>query len=141
MDKQELKNKIIEVMDRGKIGSLATIKDNKPWVRYMVFGHDQGLTCYTTSFAGSRKVDQVKKDVNVHVSMGADPANYSLPYINIQAKAEVSSDLEIKKRCWSDELSKFFKGPDDPGYVVIVIKPSVIEYMSPGSMQPEVYSI
>ena len=37
-------------------------------------------------------------------------------------------------------LGQFFKGPEDPGYVVIKVTPKVIEYTEAGAHQPEVYT-
>ena len=139
MDKQELKNKIIEVIESSKLGSLATIKDGKPWVRYMVINHGENLDCYTTSFMGSRKIEQIKKDNNIHIAIGGNPDDFKKSYINIQAKAQIVDDLETKTKFWSDELKQFFTGPDDPNYVIIKMSPEVIEYTAGGSHQPEIY--
>lgn len=141
MQKEELKNKIIKVIKEYPVGSVATIKDGKPWVRYMAMQIEDDLMFYTTAFVSSRKIGQIKKDNNVHVTFGADSKNWELPYINVEATAEILTDLETKKKCWRDMLSQFFKGPEDPNYVVVKIKPSFIEYMSPGVHQPEVYTL
>lgn len=141
MDKETLKDKIAEVIDNAKLGSVATIKDGKPWVRYMVIQHDENLDCYSSSFASSRKVEQINKDENIHITIGGDANDFSKPYLNIQATAQVLSDLETKKKIWTDHLKKYFSGPEDPNYVVIKYLPQFIEYMIPGSMQPEIYEV
>jgi len=141
MEKEELRNKIIKVIEESKLGSLATIKDGKPWVRYMVIHPDEGLNLYTTTFTKSRKVEQIKKNDNIHITIGADPKNWETAYVNIQAKASVSTDLEMKKKCWCDMLKQFFSGPEDPNYAVIKISPEAIEYMSPGAHEPEIYTL
>jgi len=87
MEREELKSKIIEVVEQSKLGSVATIKDGKPWVRYMVVHHDENLTLYTSTFIGSRKVEQISKDNNVHVTVGGDPKNLKTAYVNIQKPA------------------------------------------------------
>ncbi|MFC1698884.1 pyridoxamine 5'-phosphate oxidase family protein [Candidatus Omnitrophota bacterium] len=141
MQKDELKTKIIKVIKEYPIGSVATIKDGKPWARYMAMQPENDLTLYTTAFVSSRKISQIKKDNNVHVAFGADSKNWELPYINVEATAEILTDLETKKKCWCDMLSQFFKGPEDPNYVVVKITPSSIEYMSHGVHQPELYTV
>ena len=133
------KSKILEVMNSYPIGSVATIKDGKPWVRYMSTQPQDDLTLYTTSFAAARKIEQIKNDNNVHVTFGLDPKNWMLPYVNIVGTAEVLTDPEIKKKCWHEILTQFFDGPEDPGFVVIKITPSLIEYMGPGAVEPETY--
>ena len=141
MDKQELKGKIIGVIESSRLGSVATIKDGKPWVRYMVIHHGENLDCYTTAFASSRKIEQIKKDNNIHLTIGGDPNDFKKSYLNIQAKAQIMDDLETKTKYWSDELKQFFTGPDDPNYVVIKISPEVIEYTAAGTHQPEIYVV
>ncbi len=140
MEKQELKNKIIEVIEQSNLGSVATITDGKPWVRYMVIHRDDDLDLYTTTFVNSRKVAQIKENNNVHIAIGGDPKNWEAPYLNIQATAQVVTDSGTRKKCWSDMLKQFFSGPEDPNYAVIKIFPELIEYMSPGAHKPEIYA-
>jgi general stress protein 26 len=99
MQKQELKEKILDVVRKCPVGSIATLKDGKPWVRYMVMQPQEDLTLYTTTFALARKVSQIKKDENVHVIFGFDPKNWTLPFINVEGKAEVLTDPLTKKKC------------------------------------------
>lgn len=141
MQREELKNNILEVLKNYPVGSVATIRDGKPWVRYMAMQSEKDLTLYSTSFASSRKIDQLGKDNNVHVAFGADPKNWMLPFVNIEGTAEILTDIETKKKCWSKMLEQFFKGPEDPEYVVIKILPKTIEYTSPGAHTPEVYTV
>ena len=141
MQNDGLKDKIIKVMNEYPIGSVATIKDGKPWVRYMAMKVESDLTLYTSAFASSRKISQIKTNNNVHVSFGAYNEDWNLPYIGVVATAKILTDLESKKKLWCDKLNQFFKGPEDPNYVVVKITPSLIEYMSPGAHQPEVCTL
>lgn len=139
MQKEELKKKITEAIKQYPVASVATIRDGKPWARYMAMQSEEDLSLYSTSFALSRKICQIRKDDNVHVIFGADPKNFMLPYINVIGKAEILTDLEIKKKCWCEMLAQFFKGPEDPNYVVVKIAPTKVEYWQHGAGQPEVY--
>lgn len=141
MEREELKNKILEVIKQSKLGSVATIKDGKPWVRYMVIQHDENLTLYTATFSSSRKVEQINKNNNVHVTVGGDPKNLQTAYVNIQATAKVLTDSGTKKKYWCDMLKAYFSGQEDPNYVVIKIFPEIVEYMAPGAHQPEIYQV
>ncbi|UCE20285.1 MAG: pyridoxamine 5'-phosphate oxidase family protein [Gemmatimonadota bacterium] len=139
MEETELKQKILDVLKGSHLASLATIKDDRPWVRYVMTHGTDDLTLYVNTFVQSRKVAQIKADPNVHVILGADPNDMEHAYLNIAAAAEVLDDAETKKRFWSDQLKAYFSGPDDPNLVVLKITPSVIELMSPGKMQPDIY--
>ncbi|MFC1576728.1 pyridoxamine 5'-phosphate oxidase family protein [Candidatus Omnitrophota bacterium] len=141
MQSEGLKDRIFKVIKDYPIGSMATIKEDRPWVRYMVMQPQQDLTLYTTSFTASRKIAQIRKNNNVHVTFGADPKNWALPYVNVDGAAEVLTDPESKKKCWNEMLSKYFKGPEDPGYIVIKVRPRAVEYWGPGAREPEVYTV
>jgi len=138
---QELKTKILDVLKSYPVGSVATIKDGKPWVRYMAMQYKDDLTLYSATFASSRKIDQIEKNNNVHVTFGCDPKDWEKPYVQVVGKAEVLTDLETKKWCWHDILAQFFKGPEDPGFVVLKVTPTQIEYMTPDKFGPEVLKL
>ena len=139
MEKAELKKEIYEVLKGRQLASLATMKDGKPWVRYVTTTGTEELTLYVNTFSQSRKVAQVRANPNVHVILGGSADDLNRPYLNIEAAAEVLEDDETKKKLWHDELKNYFSGPDDPNLVVLKITPTVIELMSPGKMQPDVY--
>ena len=140
MQKEELKSKILKVIKSYPVGSVGTIKEGKPWVRYMVMQPEENLVLYTTSFAASRKIAQIKDNNNVHVAFGADSKNLALPYLNVEGTADVLTDIVSKKKCWSDMLSQFFKGPEDPNYVVIKVTPRIIEYWEADTHESVTYT-
>ncbi len=139
MQKEEMSKKIIEVVRKYPVGALATIKDGKPWVRFVVFVAADDLTLYSTTFAQSRKIEQLRKNHHVHIALGMDPGNWTVPYINVEGTAEVLTDSKTKSKFWKEEFKQYYQGPDDPNYVIIKITPVTIEYMAMGARQPEVY--
>jgi general stress protein 26 len=141
MDNEILKSKIVDVLKRSMLASVATVKDGKPWVRYMVVSRGSGLSLWTTTFAQSRKVQEIKKNKNIDLIIGGDEKNFQAPYLNIKATAEVLTDIETKKKYWNDMLKDYYSGPEDPNLAIIIISPQVIEYMGGGSMTPEVYTV
>jgi len=141
MKREELRNKMIGMIKTPQLASVATIKDGEPWVRYMVVQGDKDLNLYTTTFSQARKVEQIKRNNKVHVIVGGDPKNWETDFMNIEATAEVLTDLETKKNCWHEKLKEFFSGPEDPNYSVIRISPQVIEYTCSGAHKPEVYTV
>ncbi len=136
----DLREKVEKVLSGEQLAVLATLKEGKPWVRY-VMTHPKGLTLYVTTFLGSRKVAQIKVDPNVHVTLGGGSPEEERPYVQIAATADVLTDPDIKKEMWVDYLSRFFSGPEDPNYAVLRISPSLIELMEPGEMEPQVLEV
>jgi general stress protein 26 len=141
MENEVLKKKIDDVLKRSLLAAVATVKDGKPWVRYMMIMRGSGLSLWTTTFAQSRKIQDIKKNKNIDLIIGGDEKNFKAPYINIQASAEVFTDIKTKKTYWNDMLKAWYSGPEDPNLAIIIISPRVIEYMSGDSMTPEVYVV
>ena len=141
MEKAELKQHILDLIREPQLACLATIKDGRPWVRYVMTHGADDLTLYTATFAASRKVAQIKSDPHVHVTLGGRRDDMNHPYANIAATAQVLTDDASKKRIWSEGLKAYFSGPDDPNLVVLKMTPLLIEYMSPGKMMPDIYEV
>jgi general stress protein 26 len=137
----ELKNRILDILKQPQLSGLATItEDGKPWVRYVMAVAGEDLTVRCATFVGARKVAQIKENPEVHLTCGVtDPAKM-VPYLQIQARAQLCTDEAERHGFWSDMLAPIFAGPDDPNYGVLVIAPYRIEVCSPGSMEPEVWT-
>ncbi len=137
---KDLKPTILELIKKHHLAGLATVtEDGKPWVRYVVLNVSDDLTLRTATFRNSRKVAHVKKNPEVHVTCGYDGDMMS-PYIQVQAKAEVTDDKKERHALWNDHFKAYFKGPDDPNYVVMIIKPYRIELVEDASHQPKVWT-
>ena len=137
-----LKDRILQIMSQPQLSALATVtEEGKPWVRYVVAIADAGFKIRFASFVGSRKVIQIKRNSEVHLTCGAtDPAE-SKPYLQIQGRARFVTDHAERHLFWNDMLARVFSGPDDPAYGVVIVEPYRVEYCTPGNMEPEVWSI
>jgi general stress protein 26 len=137
---QELKEKLVNIFKEHQLASLATIKDGRPWVRYvMTTGHE--LDLYVNTHRESRKVQQIYKDANVHVVLGFSGDMQNPEYVQVEGVAEILDDSETRQNMWMDYLSNYFKSVDDPNFVVIKIKPKLIEYYEAGSMSPKTVTL
>jgi len=132
--------KIKEVLNGPQLASLATItEDGKPWVRYVMVFADDDLTLRTATFLGSKKVSHIKKNADVHLTCGVSSLQEMKPYLQIQARGEISTDPEEKKALWNDGLKTYFSGPDDPNFAVLKSVPYRIELQDMTSMEPKVW--
>lgn len=137
---EDLKKRILDIIHKPQLASLATVTElNNPWVRYVVTigGADFSMRCAT--FLESRKVAQIKRDPNVHITCGVTDFMDMAPYIQIQGKATITTDHDERHNFWNDLLAPIFQGPDDPNYCVVVVEPYRIEYITPGVFEPEVW--
>lgn len=136
----DLKDKIYQILKNLQMASFATVtEDGKPWVRYVMINGTEDLTIRFATFVSARKVEQVQKDPEVHLTCGVTDPRKMVPYLQIQGKARMTTEEAERHVFWFDMLSEIFKGPDDPNYGVIIIEPYRIEYCTPGSFEPEVW--
>lgn len=60
MSQEELKQKVMNLLNEQKVGTLATVEQDKPHTRYMTFFHE-GLTLYTPTSKETHKADEIEK--------------------------------------------------------------------------------
>lgn len=138
----DLKDKIYEVLKDLQLAGFATVtEDGKPWVRYVMVKGAQDLTIRFATFVNARKVAQIKKDPEVHLTCGITDPQKMAPYVQIQGRARMATDKGERHGFWTDMLSGIFKGPDDANYGVIIVEPYRIEYCTAGSFEPEVWTV
>lgn len=136
----DLKQRICETAGEMQLINFATVtEDGKPWVRYVMGKADEDLVFRFCTRLGTRKVGQIENNPNVHISLGVSSLETAKNWLQVEGKAEVTTDKAERDAFWFDELKNYFSGPDDPAYCVVVIKPSRIEFGSMGSMTPEVW--
>jgi general stress protein 26 len=136
----DLRERIARVAKELQLSCLATVtEEGKPWVRYVMTAADDDLTLRCATFADARKVKQIENDPEVHLTCGVSDPTHMQPYLQIQAKARLSTDEQERHAFWNPSLEQIFDGPDDPKYAVLIITPYRIEYCSPASLEAEVW--
>ncbi|GGF65065.1 general stress protein 26 [Paenibacillus albidus] len=128
MNNKELEQTIIKALDNNKFGSFGTIEaGNKPKVRYMAVFHD-GLSIYLATNRKTHKVEELKNNPNAFLLLGYEEGG-DKELLEIEATADITKDDTLRAKVWNKELEQWFKGPDDPDYVILELTPSRIEYM------------
>lgn len=140
MADKDLKEKVLNVLKDSKFGTLATVKNNKPHSRYMTFYHE-GLTLYTPTDKDTHKTEEIDDNPNVHILLGYNGDGLGDAYVEIEGTAEIRDDSGLKQEIWSDSMERWFKGPDDPDYIVLEIKPTLFRLMNSGSESPQVLEV
>jgi len=137
---EEIRNKILGVIGKPFLAGFATLtEDGKPWVRYVYAVGSDDMTIRFSTFINARKAAQIAANPEVHLTGGvSDPENWT-HYLQIQGKAELSTDQAEKSAFWNDEIAQIFDGPEDPKYGVVIVKPYRIEINSHGSYIPEIW--
>ena len=136
----DLKTRIQEILRQPQLAGLATItQDGKPWVRYVMVIASPDLTIRCATHTSARKVKQIARDPEVHLTCGVTDPQKMAPYLQIQGRATLNTSPSARHGFWTDMLLPIFDGPDDPNYAVIEIKPYCIEYWSPGTFKAEIW--
>ena len=129
-----LKDNISNVIAGQHVAALATISDGKPEVRFVVLEGQPDLTLVGATMKVSRKVQQIKKNPVVGISIWSGK-EYSDPYIVFRGKAEIHEDLETKKKFWNPMWEEYFQSPENKEFVVLKFVPKKIEYTEGMTME------
>lgn len=137
----DLRSRILEIITQPQLSALATVTDQgTPWVRYVMTRASDDMKIRFASFVGARKVAQISRSPEVHLTCGITDPMVVKPYLQIQGRAFFTTDAQERHAFWSDLLANIFKGPDDPRYGVVVVVPYRIEYCIPGVFQASVWT-
>jgi general stress protein 26 len=131
----DLRRRILDVVNKGPIlSAFSTITiDEKPWVRYVVAEASSDLVFRFTSFNSARKIDQIARNPECHLTCGIPSAQeFHMPYLQVQGHARYKTDKDTRRVFWSERLRVLFDGPDDPRYGVVELLPYRIEYTRVG---------
>jgi general stress protein 26 len=135
-----LKTKIYRVLGPAQLACLGTInREGKPWVRYVMTAATEDLTIRFATVKGSRKVAEIAENPAVHLATGVTALADAERWVQVEGRAEISAAQEERLGFWHDGLKAYFEGPEDPTYLVCVIRPTRIEYMSMSATEPEVW--
>jgi len=136
----DLREKIFEVAKDLQLINFASItEEGKPWVRYVVGKADDKLIFRFCTHVATKKVGQIRKNPNVHLSLGAKDLETAEHWLQVVGTAEISTDKAERESFWFEALRNYFAGPEDPNYCIVIIRTSRIEFGTMGSMTPEVW--
>jgi general stress protein 26 len=123
-----LKERILDVVKTPTLSGFATLTtDGRPWVRYVMAEASEDLSFRFSSFRSARKVAQLQSNPEVHLTCGITGPTHMGPYLQIEGRAEFTTDHDARHAFWTDRLRLLFTGPDDPNFGVITVRAYRIE--------------
>jgi general stress protein 26 len=137
---QTLKEKILELFSNHKVGTLATIRNNQPYSRFMMFYNDE-LTLFTATNQHAHKAEDIAQNPQVHILLGYDRDSNHEHYVEIEAAAELEKSAELKEKFWNDYLKPWITAPDDPEYMLLRLTPKTILYYERVGKEPQELSL
>ena len=103
---------------------LATVGiDGLPHVRYMKGVIDDKLTIRCPTFISTQKVRDIHGQAAISLTCGDTDASQPGSYFQVAARAYISQEHEDRIVAWTPRLAKWFDGPEDEGYAVVIIIP------------------
>lgn len=136
MAQQELKKAALQILEDSMIGTLATIKDNKPHSRYMTFFNDE-FTLYTATSKKTQKVEELEKNPNAHILLGYEGEGVGDSFLEIEGQMSLRDDRDMIDKVWNEHLRGWFEGPDDPNLIILAITPARVRLMNRKGKDPE----
>ena len=106
-----VRDEILEVLNREKVGTMATIRNGKPYSRYMTFQHED-FVLYTVTNKHSEKVEELLENPYTHILYGYENNGFGDAYVEIEAKVTAFEDEGIKNKL-ADFFSTIFMGTKD----------------------------
>ncbi|NQD66653.1 pyridoxamine 5'-phosphate oxidase family protein [Bacillus haikouensis] len=131
-----LKDKVADLFSHHKVGTLATIRDNKPYSRFMMF-NSEDLTLYTATNEQAHKAEDIAQNPNVHILLGYDRDSDHEHYVEIEANASVEESADLKEKFWSEQLKHWIASPEDPEYLLLKLTPVTILYYEKTGKEPQ----
>jgi len=126
------RNAVLELMDGSPVVFFATVEGHAPRIRALEnlrrqdrypeashFCRGEGFTCYFSTSGASGKVREIRSNPSV-AAYYCDPAQ--VHGATVSGEAEVLTDPGLKRALWSDAWGIYWKGWEDPDYVVVRLK-------------------
>lgn len=129
MNQQEIRSKVEEIMERNKVGTMATIKNNRPHTRFMTF-FQEDLTLYTVTSTDTDKVEEIEVNPYTHILIGYEGQGYGDQYVDYHGKVSFNNSDDLKQKLWTENMEPWFDGPNDPTYTVLEIKPEQVRLVT-----------
>ncbi|WP_087973788.1 pyridoxamine 5'-phosphate oxidase family protein [Oceanobacillus rekensis] len=129
MSQEEIKSTVEKIFKESPVGTMATVKGNKPHSRYMMFFH-RDLKLYTATNKNTDKTDEIEDNPYTHILIGYEGEGFGDEYVEYQGKVSFNNSDELKKELWNDDMKLYFEGPEDPEFTVLEIEPTDIRLMN-----------
>lgn len=130
----------LKVLEDSLVGTMATVKQNKPHTRYMTFFNDE-FTLYTATSKQTQKVDEIEDNPHTHILIGYEGKGMGDEYLEIEGVISIYDDESVKEKVWNKHLKSWFSGPEDPDLLILKVDPESIRLMNKKGVEPIVITL
>ncbi|MBD8521711.1 pyridoxamine 5'-phosphate oxidase family protein [Lysinibacillus sp. FSL R7-0073] len=129
-----VRDEILEVLNREKIGTMATVENGKPYSRYMTFQHED-FVLYTVTNKHSEKMEELRKNPYTHILYGYENGGFGDTYVEIEGKLTEVHEEGIKNKI-AEFFTSIFIGNQDE-MVTLKIEPIRMRLMNKKGQSPK----
>lgn len=129
-----VKDEILEVLNREKIGTMATVENGKPYSRYMTFQHED-FVLYTVTNKHSEKMEELRKNPYTHILYGYENGGFGDTYVEIEGKLTEILEDGIKNKL-AEFFTNIFVGNHDE-MITLKIEPTRMRLMNKKGESPK----
>lgn len=136
MEQKELRAIVENILDNSYVGTMATVKNNKPHSRYMTFLNDN-LTLYAATSKKTDKTDEIEANPYTHILLGYDGDGFNDEFVEYMGEVSMHDSKEVKEKVWNDAMKEWFDGPEDPNLIILKIEPLEVKVMNKKNLPPK----
>ncbi len=129
-----VRDEILEVLNREKIGTMATVENGKPYSRYMTFQHDDFIL-YTVTNKHSEKMEELRNNPYTHILYGYENGGFGDTYVEIEGRLTEVHEEGIKNKI-AEFFTSIFVGNQDE-MVTLQIEPIRMRLMNKKGQPPK----
>ncbi|MER2108428.1 MAG: pyridoxamine 5'-phosphate oxidase family protein [Solibacillus sp.] len=129
---ETLKERVLDIINSSKVGSMATLHGDKPYARYMTFTNEE-FVLYTTTTEDSQKVQDLEGNPYTHILLGYTNDSMDAPYVEIVAKLSEIKDDTLKLKITNFFIDVFKS--DASNMITLQLEPISIKLMNDGEPQ------
>ncbi|WP_155594038.1 pyridoxamine 5'-phosphate oxidase family protein [Lysinibacillus cavernae] len=129
-----VRDEILEVLNREKIGTMATVENGKPYSRYMTFQHED-FVLYTVTNKHSEKMEELRKNPYTHILYGYENEGFGDVYVEIEGQLTEVHEEGIKNKI-AEFFTSIFVGNQDE-MVTLKIEPIRMRLMNKKGQPPK----
>lgn len=126
----------LKILNDHRIGTMATVEQNRPHTRYMTFFYENNLL-YTVTNKNTHKAEELKNNPYTHILIGYDGKGFGDAFLEIEGTVEESQETGLKEKIWNKFLKPWFEGVDDPDMLVLKITPTSMRVMNAPGKPPQ----
>lgn len=136
MEQEELRSVVENILKKSFIGPMSTIRNNKPYSRYMTFFSDD-LTLYTATSKATEKIDEIEQNPYTHILLGYEGKGFNDEFVEYIGEVSIHDSKNMIDNLWDDSMKEWFEGPNDPNLVILKISPLEIRVMNKKNLSPK----